>query len=145
MDDVLVVGSGDAAGDLQAVIQRLAQGEGALGEALAQGAAAQKLGDQVGQAVLGADVVDGQDVGVADGASGAGLLLEAKKALGIAGELLGKDLDGDVVATVFLAQPGAYLSARALTVLGSTGRIRAWRWSSIRARRRSAGLICRMV
>lgn len=39
------------------------------------------------------------------------------------------DANGNVInGSVFLAQPGAYLSARALTVLGSTGRIRAWRW-----------------
>ncbi|MGC4085046.1 MAG: prepilin-type N-terminal cleavage/methylation domain-containing protein [Vicinamibacterales bacterium] len=39
------------------------------------------------------------------------------------------DSNGNVInGSVFLAQPGAPLSARALTVLGSTGRIRAWRW-----------------
>lgn len=39
------------------------------------------------------------------------------------------DANGNVTnGSVFLAQPGAFLSARALTVLGSTGRIRAWRW-----------------
>ncbi|MBS1819279.1 MAG: prepilin-type N-terminal cleavage/methylation domain-containing protein [Acidobacteria bacterium] len=39
------------------------------------------------------------------------------------------DANGNVVnGSVFLAQHGAALSARALTVLGSTGRIRAWRW-----------------
>jgi len=39
------------------------------------------------------------------------------------------DANGNVInGSVFLAQPGAALSARALSVLGSTGRIRAWRW-----------------
>lgn len=39
------------------------------------------------------------------------------------------DANGNVInGSVFLSQPGAFLSARALTVLGSTGRIRAWRW-----------------
>lgn len=39
------------------------------------------------------------------------------------------DANGNVInGSVFLTQPGSPLSARALTVLGSTGRIRAWRW-----------------
>ena len=39
------------------------------------------------------------------------------------------DQDGNSInGTVFLAQPGAGRSARAITVLGSTGRIRGYRW-----------------
>jgi hypothetical protein len=39
------------------------------------------------------------------------------------------DQDGGVVnGTVYMAQAGATRSARAITVLGSTGRIRAYKW-----------------
>ena len=43
------------------------------------------------------------------------------------GTLVNQD-GSSVNGTVFLAIPGSTLSARAVTVLGSTGRIRAYRW-----------------
>jgi prepilin-type N-terminal cleavage/methylation domain-containing protein len=39
------------------------------------------------------------------------------------------DQDGNTInGTIFMAQPGSTRSARAITVLGSTGRIRAYKW-----------------
>ena len=46
---------------------------------------------------MGADVVDGEDVGVVEGPGGPGLLLEAEETVAI-GDLLGEDLDRDLAA-----------------------------------------------
>ena len=70
----------------------------AAGEDGAQGLAFEELLDDVGRAVVLADVVDGGDVGVVQDAGGLGLLLEAAQAIGVGGEGGGEDLDGDVAA-----------------------------------------------
>ncbi len=56
-------------------------------------------------AVVGADVVDGEDVGVVEGGDGAGLALEAAQPLGVGGGIVGEDLEGDVAPEAGVAGP----------------------------------------
>lgn len=52
------------------------------------------------------------------------------------GSLVVSQADGTVInGTVFLAIPGEPLSARAVTVLGTTGRVRGYRWDGAAWRR----------
>ena len=55
----------------------------------------EKLGDDVGSAVVCADVVDGEDVGVVQSGDGPGLLLEAAETVGVGGDLGAENLDRD--------------------------------------------------
>ena len=52
---------------------------------------------------MGADVVDGEDVGVVEGGDGAGLELEALEAVGVGGDVVVEDLEGDVAAEAGVA------------------------------------------
>ncbi len=98
VDDPLLVRGGEAVDDLEGVVDRLARRELAAGEDGAEGLAFEELLDDVGRAVVLADVVDGGDVGVVEDAGGFGLLLEAAQAIGVGGEGGGEDLDRDVAA-----------------------------------------------
>ena len=66
VDDALLVRRGQAAGDLDRVVDRLARGQRAARERVAQRLALEQLGDDVRHAGVGADVVDGQDVRVVE-------------------------------------------------------------------------------
>ena len=63
-------------GELQGVLDGLANGQRTGVQPLAQRLAFQQLRDQIGRALVVAHVVDGQDVRVVEKAGGAGLLLE---------------------------------------------------------------------
>ena len=76
VDDALRVGGRQTFGDLDAVLHRPPDGHVALPKPLAQGAALEQLGHDEGDAVVLSDVVDGHDVGVIEGAGGAGLPFE---------------------------------------------------------------------
>ena len=95
VDDPLVVSSGKAVSDLERVVEGLADGKRSALEAGPQGVAFEQLRDDVGCTVVGADVVDGEDVRVVQGAGGAGLLLEAAELLAI-GDPLEENLDRDL-------------------------------------------------
>ncbi len=98
VDDPLLVRGGEAVDDLERVVDRLARRERAAREDRAQRLAFEELLDDVGRAVVLADVVDGGDVGVVQDAGGLGLLLEAAQAVGVGGEGGGEDLDRHVAA-----------------------------------------------
>ena len=95
MADALLVGGGERARDLDAVLERLAIGDGAPVHPLPQRLAFQQLGDDVGDLALGADVEDGQDVGVVQRAGGPGFEVQAADVLG-RGQGRADDLDRDV-------------------------------------------------
>ena len=103
VDDALVVGGGQAAGDLAAVLGGLARGQRALEQAVAQGLALEQLGHQEGRALLAAEIVDRQDVGVREGGDGLGLALEPGQARGVVGQVAGQDLDRHVALEVGVA------------------------------------------
>ena len=93
VDDALLVCGRQTARDLDAVLDGLARAERARRHPVAQRLALQQLRDDVGRAVVLAGVVDGDDVGVVEGAGGFGLVLEAAQALGVLGEVGVDDLE----------------------------------------------------
>ena len=96
MDDALLVRRGQAAGNLLRVVDGFARGERAIAQAVAKGLAFEQFGDDVGRAVVFADIVDGKNVGMVERGGGAGFLGEALQAFGIGGEGSGENFDGDV-------------------------------------------------
>ncbi len=102
VDDSLLVRGGEAVDDLERVVDRLALREAAAREGRAQRLAFEELLDDVGRAVVLADVVDGGDVGVVPDPGSLRLLLEAAQAVGVGGEGGGEDLDGDVAAEAWV-------------------------------------------
>jgi hypothetical protein len=76
MDDPFLVRCAQPARDLQRVVQRPARREGRVIEEFAERLPLQQLRHHVRRAVVGADVVDGQNVGVVEHAGGARLLFE---------------------------------------------------------------------
>jgi len=98
------VGGGEPVGDLRGDIDGFAQRHGAAIDEIAEGFAVDQFGDDVGDAILAADIVDGDDVGMGERAGGAGFLFEAAPAAGIGGELGGQDFEGDVAAQAAVAR-----------------------------------------
>ena len=76
VDDALVVRGGEAAGDLDGVVDGLARRQRRGADARAQRLAFEQLRDDVGRAVVAADVVDGEDVRMIERAGRACFLLE---------------------------------------------------------------------
>ena len=110
VDDPLLVGGGQATGDLDRELHRLAHAQGARGHAVAQRLALEQLGDDVGRPLLEpsvdlAGVVDGDDVRVVEDAYGAGLLLEAADPVGVRGDLAVQDLEGDLAGEAQVLGP----------------------------------------
>src|SRR5262249_45060491 len=99
VDDAVGVDGGQGLGDLAGQAEgRLRGAEAALGaEPGGERLPLDEGHDDVGDAVLLADVVDGADVGVADGGGGAGLAEEAAAGhlRGLAGVVAARHLDGD--------------------------------------------------
>ena len=95
MDDALFVGGGETVGDLQGVVDGLAERDRRFREAGAEGLAFEQFGDDVGRAVGFADVEDGKNVGMVQGSGGAGFLGETLQAVLVSGERGGQNLDGD--------------------------------------------------
>ena len=93
MRDAAGVGGGETRAHLHRQLNRLAGSQGAPVEPRAQGLALQHFEDDVGDPILGADVVDGQDVGMIEGGHRPGLLLEAAEAVGARRAIGGDDLD----------------------------------------------------
>ena len=62
-------------------------------ETLAQRLARQQLGDRVGDAVVGTEIVDGEDVRVIELGDGLGLALETREPIGVGGHRLRQHLD----------------------------------------------------
>ena len=90
------VGLGEPVRELRGEVQRLARGERAARDQLAQRAALDELHGDVAHAVVGADVEERDDVGVVERRGGARLLLEARATLGIGRDSGRQDLDRDL-------------------------------------------------
>lgn len=103
MDDALLVGGGQSAGDLHRVGNRRANRQGAAAEHVAQRPALDRLGDDVRRLRVGADVMDRQDVGVRQQGGRARLLLEAPQTVGIGGKVGPQHTEGDVPLLVVVA------------------------------------------
>lgn len=111
VDDPLRVGHGQALRHLDRVVEGLAHRERALRKPRRQRVSLQELRHHVGRAIVGPDVVHGQDVGMVQRAGGAGFLLEATDAFGVLGDRGGQDLDrhfapeAGVAGAIDLAHP----------------------------------------
>ncbi len=102
MDDAGLVSRLEGGGDLQRDVDRLGRrerpalqplGEVLAGDQLHREEAQRRLGSGRGLLV---QAVDRGDVGVVEGGEQLGLALEAGQPLGVAGERVGEDLDGDL-------------------------------------------------
>ena len=96
MDDAGAVGGGEGVGDLDGVVEGVACAEGAALEFLLKGFAGDQFHDDAVSALVFEDVVDGEDVGVAEGGGGLGFLMEAAAEVGVGGVGGGEELEGDV-------------------------------------------------
>jgi len=92
----LVVGGAETTRDLDGDLGRLANGQGARLEALAQRLALEQLHDREDESFVHADIVNRQDVGMRQGGHGLGLALEPRTALRISGDARGQYFDRDV-------------------------------------------------
>ena len=105
VDDPLLVRRGEAVRDLQRVVDRLSRRQLPARERRAQRLAFEQLLNDVGRALVRADVVDGRDVGVVQDSRGPRLLLEAAQAVGVRGERRRQDLDRHVAAQPRILRP----------------------------------------
>ena len=85
MDDATLVRGGESPGDLHGEVDGLPLWHGAAPEPAAERLAFEQLRDDVGHAVLTADVVDDQEIGMVERAGGPGLRLESLDALRVRG------------------------------------------------------------
>ena len=136
VDDALLVGGGQALGDLGGVVDGLARGEAPSGELRAQRLALEQLLNDVGSAIVLADVVDDRDVGVVEHPRRPGFLLEALQPVRVSREGSRKDLDRDVAAEPRVSGP-VYLAHSARTqrrqnLVGAEASTRRQRHSSCR-------------
>jgi hypothetical protein len=96
MDDAPGMRGGKAARYLDAVFDGFPNRKRAGGQPLAQRFPFEQLRHGVGDAVVHADVEDGEDIGMRQGRDGPGLALEPRAPVGIAREERRKDLHGDI-------------------------------------------------
>ena len=92
VDDAPLVRRRQAIRDLRRVVGRFARGQAAGIEHLAKRLTVEQLRDDIGDAGVGADVVDDEDVGVIQRGGRARLLLEALQAVGVSGHRVGSTL-----------------------------------------------------
>ena len=95
MDDAVLVRSVEGLGDLRRDVERLSKRHRAARQALGQRLTGEMFHDEVGRAVVAADVVERADVRVRERGDGAGLPLEAGAAVRIGAQFGREDLDGD--------------------------------------------------
>ena len=86
MNDAFIVRLRQAGCDLRRVLHRLAHGQRAGRQRVAQRPPVKQLGDDVGDAIVGADVEDADDVRVVERGGRQRFLLKTAQARGIGGE-----------------------------------------------------------
>ena len=96
MHDLLVVRGGQADGDLDADLDRLARRGRSSLEPLPQRLALEQLRHGIGRSLVHADVMNGEDVRVRERRDRLGFALEAGAAIRVLRNQRRKDLDGDV-------------------------------------------------
>ena len=105
VDDPLLVRRRESLGELDRIVRRLADGDRARGDPLAQRLPLEQLGDDVGRPVHGADVVDRGDVRVIEHPGRPRLLLEAVQPVGILREERGQHLDRHLAPQARVLRP----------------------------------------
>jgi hypothetical protein len=103
MNDPFVVRCGQAACNLDAVVRSLTDGKmTAAADLFSQRFAVEQFGNEVGCALVGAELKNGDDVGVIERGGSTSFLLEAAKTVGVGGEIR-KDFNRDVAVEVRVA------------------------------------------
>ena len=103
VDDALAMGGREAVRRLDRDSEQSVAEWAGGGKQLPQGLALEQLGHDKRCAALGADVVDRQDVRMIERGDGPGFLLEATEPVGVSGNLVGKDFDGNVAVEAAVA------------------------------------------
>ena len=104
MDHALVVGGGQAAGDLNGVVDGLPGSQRAGVEPLAQRFALEQFDHDERRALVGPEIVDRDQIRVVQHPRRPGLLLEAPEAVRVAGKGGREHLDGNVAAEPGIAR-----------------------------------------
>ena len=131
MNDALLVRGRQRLRDLDAKLDRFADGKRSCGQPLAQRLALEELGDDEGRAVMDPHVVNREDVGMVEPRGRPGFLFEALEPVGVGTERLGDDFDGDIAREAGVACV-IHLAHRRL-------RQRAQRFHTHRGERRGSG------
>ncbi len=105
MDDAPRVGDRERVGDGGAPLRDALAGDRAPPEARAQGLAFEQLGDDEGDAIRLADVVEREHGRVVESRHRTRLALEATAAVGVAGHVGRQDLERDVAPEPRVARP----------------------------------------
>ena len=105
VDDTRSVGLAEPVADLGGNGDRLRDGERAVLEERPQRSPLDELHRDIGGALVLGDVVNGDDVGMVQSRRAAGFTLESLQALGVGGEIAGKNLDGNVPAELSVPGP----------------------------------------
>ncbi len=98
VDDSFGVSGIEAVGDLNAEIQKFADGELFFADASLQGLAFEQFHGDERAALEFADIVDGADVGMIERGGGAGLAAETFDSLGVMGDIIRQKFESDVAA-----------------------------------------------
>src|SRR5215468_7895387 len=98
MNDSLFVGGGESVSDLYCVLDCFTLGDWAIVESITQRLTFKQLGDDIGGAIVGANVINDENVWVIECAGGLGFLLKPMQAIGIGREGGGQDLDCHIAA-----------------------------------------------
>ena len=96
MDDAGVVRGLEAFGDLPADVERVANGERAMAQALGERLPWNELHHEEALAVVLLETVQRGDPRVVERGEHAGLTLESPQSLGVSGHLVGQELERDV-------------------------------------------------
>ncbi len=119
MDDAPVVGHLHGVRHLASDGQRFVNREGPGGDALGQGLALDQLEDKAADALGFFQAIDGRDVRVVERSEELRLAAEAGHAVGVAGEGLGQDFEGDVAVQAVVAGPVDFTHAALAELLGN--------------------------
>lgn len=104
MHDPAIMGGGQAVRDLRATLDGFALRHRATFQHRPQAFAFEQFGDEIRRAILLADVIDAENVGMIERGDGTRFLLEAAQAVGITGERRGENLERDVAAETRIAR-----------------------------------------
>ncbi len=123
MDDSTGVDGGKSFGNGSTDFRGFLMGEGSATKAAAECFALEQLGDGIGDAVVGADVEEDDDVGMGQGGDDASLALKAGESLGVGGEMSGQNFDGNFATEARIA--GAVDLSHAASAQGGDDLIRS--------------------
>ena len=103
--DSLAMGSGESLCNLYRPAQHLARRRSPVDQHFAQRLPLEELRNDIGCPVVGSNVVDGEDVGMVQGAGGSGFPLEPTQPIRVRGHRIGQHLDRHLAPDSGIARP----------------------------------------